>query len=182
LTFALLFFLLWRRPAVAKCLASILEALLYIASANRRPELWRRVYGSLHAYAYWCGVRAELGSLATYRRLAQDAPLDHPDAREIEIDLATDLERLDAILAPGVDGLRLRLGTKPLGRIAPVIGAEALRPAHVSAELVARFGSELTCRSSTQHSLSDVFCPSSIARVRDQGPGIRNVLASQRHP
>jgi GT2 family glycosyltransferase len=154
LTFALLFFLLWRKPALAARLASVLEGLLSIASAIHQPSLWRRVYGVLHAYAYWRGVRTELGSLAAYRQLAQDAPLEPPNVYEIEIDLATDLERLDEILAPGVDALRMRFGAKPLGRIAPTIGAEALRPEHVRMELATRFGGAQVQLASTHRSPS----------------------------
>jgi glycosyltransferase involved in cell wall biosynthesis len=136
--------LLWEQRWLAELLARLLRIPLNIASALKLRRTWQRIYGCLHSYAYWRGVRAELGSRAALRRLIQDAPLEPPGFCEIEIDLASELHRLDAILAEQpVDAVRLRYGSTPLGRIAPVIGAEPLRAAHVRDALIQRFSGVL---------------------------------------
>lgn len=141
----LLYGLLWRCPPLAASLSRAIRLPLAIARALKACGLWVRMYGCVHGYFYWCGVRAELGTLATLQRLAQDAPLEPTPCHEIEMDIATDLPRLDAILDEAqVDAVRLRYRSMPVGRIAPSIGAEPLRPIHVREALIYQFGSTLS--------------------------------------
>ncbi|HWP47983.1 MAG TPA: glycosyltransferase family A protein [Candidatus Limnocylindrales bacterium] len=139
-----LWYLLWRQPVLATLLAQILRVPLRVARACKFSSLMERIYGCLHSYFYWRGVKRELGSLSALRRLQQDAPLEPITYHEIELDVATDMPRLEAILNENpVDAVRLRYGTIPLGRIAPMIGAEPLRPVHVREALIYQYGTML---------------------------------------
>ena len=93
----------------------------------------------VHRYHYFLGARSIIGSRAAWQRLQQEAPLEAADAREIEIDLALDFDRLDGVLAAArPDAVRVSHRNTPILRIDPVFGAEPIRGVHVRRELLQR--------------------------------------------
>ena len=139
-----LWHLLWRQPKLARRIVYVLELLLAVARSAKLRGQWQRLYGCVHGYWYWRGIQQELGSLSSWRRLAQDAPIEPQAFCEIEVDLETDLPYLDKLLQEQpVDAVRVRYGETLLGRVEPVIGAEALRIEHMRRELIYRFGTGL---------------------------------------
>jgi hypothetical protein len=93
----------------------------------------------VHRYHYFIGARSVIASRAAWQQLKQDAPLEPPDARELEIDLALGFDRLDGVLAAArPDAVRVSYRDTPIFRIAPIFGAEPIRGVHVRRELLER--------------------------------------------
>jgi GT2 family glycosyltransferase len=131
---------LWKHPQAADLVAATLHPLVRWAERRGMHSVVSRLTKLTLGHAYWRGVHAALGSLAAYVRLYQDAPLIPESHHAVEIDIATDLGRLDQILAErsADSALLFCLGT-PLGRIWPVVGGERLSGPHVREIVVARF-------------------------------------------
>jgi GT2 family glycosyltransferase len=70
--------LLWRQPTPAALLAALCYIPLSIGAMCNIRWLWEPSYGCLHSYWYWCGVRAELGSLPNLRWLIRATPPIYP--------------------------------------------------------------------------------------------------------
>ncbi|HEX3159148.1 MAG TPA: glycosyltransferase, partial [Gemmatimonadaceae bacterium] len=120
--------LIWWRPALAMRLARPLWSLLRPLEALKLRSAWRRLHWLLLDGAYWCGVSTELGDVDVWHELASTVPVGPPASREAEIDVAAELDaglaRLDARLArEPADAARVRYGSTPIGRIAPLAGA-----------------------------------------------------------
>jgi GT2 family glycosyltransferase len=106
--------------------------LLPIAKALKLRRLWRRFLGRAYERVYWSGVLTELGSSAALRRLFQEAELFPSGTREASFDLRAGYAGLVERLSSGpVDSLTVWAGETPICRLAPVAGAEPLRPIHV---------------------------------------------------
>jgi GT2 family glycosyltransferase len=136
---ALLSTLLWSWPSLGRPFAGCLLWTAAVAAALGRAGLARRLYMTVRGYHYFLGVRSALGSRAAWERLQQDAPLEPAGMREIEIDLGSDLERLDTILAAArPDALRVSHCGTPILRIDPIGGAEPIRGVHVRDALLRR--------------------------------------------
>jgi GT2 family glycosyltransferase len=132
--------LMWTRPRLTDRLAASAMPLLHLARAMRMRKLYRALYGQVQRISYWSGVRDELATLSQLQRFVQDLPLEPTQASEIEIDLSLGLNEATRLLDEvAVDGVRLRWGQRPIGRIAPVAGAEPLRGRHLREMLPVRF-------------------------------------------
>lgn len=133
----------WERPALAQFVASLCRAGFRATYALGLEGLMWRFYGCLDQHAYWSSVRRELGSLAAWRRRVSEGEAAAP-RDEIDIDVRSDLPELETLLEERrPSGARLRYGDVPLGRIAPVAGAEPLRPIHIRHLLVEQLGHAL---------------------------------------
>ena len=94
---------------------------------------WSKLFGALHRYWYWRGVKEELGGRRALTLLLQEG-LVHAGENtcEIELDLSHGLEvavqHLDAVRP---DTVRIRYGQHIVGRILPQPGAEQLRGVHL---------------------------------------------------
>jgi glycosyltransferase involved in cell wall biosynthesis len=125
--------LAWDWPAVGDFLAARLRGILDLLERLRMRGFWLKLFGELHRYWYWRGVKEELGGRQALSVFLQDGPV-HADenAREIELDLSQGLElamhQLDA-LRPAT--ARIRYGQHIVGRISPQPGAERLRGVHL---------------------------------------------------
>jgi GT2 family glycosyltransferase len=126
----------WCLPVLADMAAWMLHRTFSICAAVRLIDIAWRIFDGLDGYNFWRGVMAAVGSREGWERLKRSA--EEPAAmHEIEIDLATDVERLDAILNQArPDAVLLRFHERPLGRIPPVAGAEPIRAVHVREALV----------------------------------------------
>lgn len=131
---------LWKHPRAADLVVAMIHPLVRLAESRRFHGIVSRLTKLTLGHAYWRGVHAALGSLAAYQRLYQDAPLIPESRHEVEIDVATDWDRLDQILEerPADSALVYCRGT-PLGRIWPVVGGERMSGPHVREILMARF-------------------------------------------
>jgi glycosyltransferase involved in cell wall biosynthesis len=120
------------RPWMTVMFPKALSPPLKMARVLKARRLGKKILGLIYTCGYWQGVLSELGSSSELRGFIQDLPIKLTGVVEFELDLATELDQLDAILnANHVDALRLCAGSIPIGRIAPILGAEALRPIHV---------------------------------------------------
>jgi hypothetical protein len=129
--------LTWTQPALAALVASLCRLGFRATYALRLEGLMWRFYGCLDQHAYWSSVRATLGSLDAWRRLVADGS-DASRLDEIEIDLRSDLPRLDDLLEERRPlGARLRYGEVPIAHIAASAGTERLRPIHIRHLLLA---------------------------------------------
>jgi len=136
--------LLWRQPRSAGLAFSALRLPIFLCRACGLTGPMFVFIRVLDGYYYWTGVRSALGSRAAWDGLVRDAPDVPPGVTEVEIDVATELPRLGEILSETpADAVRLRFHDEVIGRIAPVAGAEALRPVHVRDELIRRHGKTL---------------------------------------
>lgn len=136
--------LAWRRPRVAGLAFSALRLPLFLSRTCGLTGSMFRFIRILDGYYYWSGVQSALGSRAAWDQLEQSVPDGPTEPTEIDIDVATDLPRLDEILSETpADAVRLRFHKDVIGRIAPVAGAESLRPVHVRAELIRNHGKTL---------------------------------------
>ena len=134
----------WTAPVLASFLAGFFRLLLVLCETlGWTGPMWR-FFGGLDVHAYWTAVRRELGSFEAWQELLAAADRVPADFRELEVDLATDLGRLESLLeAEPVDALRLRFRDGTLGTIGPLPAAEPLRYPHVRFELVKRLGVDL---------------------------------------
>ena len=136
----------WVHPATADFAAGILKTAVVAAQRLGLESLMWRLHPGLAGWAYWRGVQAGLGSLGAWERLMQDAPLEPPDAEDIDIDLATDLADLETRLGRHADSARLWWNGSPVGRIHPRPGAERLSAIHVRDEVIQGFARDLLIR------------------------------------
>ena len=128
----LLWRLVWWQPALGRLVTWPLRLPLALARAAKLRSLMWKIYFCMHGYYYFLGVRSALGSRAEWERLVADATQARVDWREVEIDVATDLPRLDELLAEAsADSAILKYREHELGRYAPQVGAEPLRGPHV---------------------------------------------------
>jgi len=127
----------WRWPGIFAPMVWPLRIVHRTAQATGAVEWLRWTHDLLHVYHYWQGAREATGSFAAWEELHSAARDRVPDFREVELDLAVDLPRLETILAQTpTDAAVLKYREWTLGRIDPPPGAEALRPIHVHAILV----------------------------------------------
>ena len=131
---------IWRWPALLILPGGLLlGGVRLLASIGLHSIMWRP-YKALRGYHYWRGVRAALGTLAAWERLAQDAPLEPPSAREVDFDILRDLPRIDELIG-SVASTRSGFGTmeNPWDGYHHLAGAEPLTGEHVRNLLVQRF-------------------------------------------
>jgi glycosyltransferase involved in cell wall biosynthesis len=145
------------RPWMLRAFPKFLKIPLLITNALMFRQRWKRLLRFMKYCVYWQGVYAELGSTAEFQRFMNDIPFAQSDYVEMELDLETDLERLDDILAGDhIDAICLRYRTTPIGRIAPTPGAEPLRPEHVRHAIVNWWGyNYFAAQLHYQHEASD---------------------------
>jgi glycosyltransferase involved in cell wall biosynthesis len=136
---------LWKAPKLGEPAIATIRTMARLLLAMNLQSLFWRLQGILRGHAYWKGVRSALGTLSNWERLAQDAPYEPSDCREVDFDVSRDLQDLDEFLSSHgpVDAMRVYANGQPVGRIAPRAAAESLRPQHVRALLVSRFSSVL---------------------------------------
>lgn len=121
-------------PWLGDIFATGLGAALSFFEYFRMRGAWGRARARLTYYGYWRGVASSLGGRRVFLDLRGTgraaAAATHPV--EIELDLREGLaaaeQRLDQARP---DGVWMRFGTLPIGRIAPQIGAEPLCGAHL---------------------------------------------------
>jgi GT2 family glycosyltransferase len=135
--------LIWRWPWVAAIGAGVLRTGMFLAGLCGRTRTMLQLHAILRGYAYWCGMRSELGSVAAWQRLRDLAPREPEGSTVFDVDLSRDLPRLDALLARRVDGVRILWGGVEIGRMAPRGGVEPLRAPHVRRELADRHAAAL---------------------------------------
>ena len=120
------------RPWMMVALPAILALPERVTRSLRFRRRWQRFFGLVLACDYWRGVLCELGSQAEMVGFMNDMPLTPSKYVELELDLARDLKRMDAILEDKPpDAVAIRYGARPIGWMEPVPGSERLRPAHV---------------------------------------------------
>jgi hypothetical protein len=130
----------WRWPALLTPAGALLRSVVRLSASIGLYSLVWRLHQSLRGYHYWRGVRAALGNLAAWERLAQDAPTEPPGAQEVDFDVLLDLSRVDELIASRrVDAVRIWYDGEPVGRIPPSAGAEPLTGEHVRNLLIQRF-------------------------------------------
>ncbi len=131
---------IWRWPALLILPGGLLLGVVRLLAGTGLHSVMWRLHRPLRGYYYWRGVRAALRTLAAWERLAQDAPLEPPSAREVDFDILRDLPRVDELIGKSrVDSVRLWYDGEPVGRIPPWAGAEPLTAEHVRNLLVQRF-------------------------------------------
>jgi glycosyltransferase involved in cell wall biosynthesis len=124
-------------PGAGDRLIARVPRLLDALEALRLRWLWRRVlYGPLE-YWYWRGVARDLVSLGELDRFVgarrRHGAIPVP---EVEIDLRDGLEAAERRLDETTpDGVRLLYGSRRVGEIPPVPGAEPLRGCHLRPRL-----------------------------------------------
>jgi glycosyltransferase involved in cell wall biosynthesis len=126
-----------------KLILSCLSLPLNFAKILKLREIYDKILKYIISYSYWRGVLLELGSPQALNEFIHDLPTLNITCNEIEIDLKTDGTRLDELLAlHPVDAAFLRYDDTPIGYIAPVVGAEALRRLHLLDALTHEFAGE----------------------------------------
>jgi GT2 family glycosyltransferase len=137
--------LLWKAPKLGELPIAVIRMIARVLLAMNVQSLFWRLQGILRGHAYWKGVRAALGTLSNWERLAQDAPYEPSDYHEVDFDISRDLQDLDEFLLRHwpVDAMRVFASGQPVGRIAPRAAGEALRSQYVRALFVSRFSSVL---------------------------------------
>jgi GT2 family glycosyltransferase len=119
----------------------LLKTPLYVTRLLKFQRRWSRIHRLIRFCNYWQGVYAELGSFSEIQRFMNNMPLVPRNFVAIELDLEKDLKQLDAILErKNVDAIGLRYREVPIGRIAPITGAEPLRAAHVRHAIIHWWG------------------------------------------
>jgi len=128
-------YLAFHKPALGALLASQLKVVLRFLERMRLRSRWLRIYSGLRNYWYLRGAAEMLASREALGRFLQDGFQQDVSSRnnhEIEIDLGHGLDeaerRLDELRPTSV---RLFFGNQVVGRIAPKLGAERLRGAHL---------------------------------------------------
>lgn len=136
---------LWRFPVLTEPPMALVRLVAKLSLAMHSDGMFQRCNRVLKAHAYWRGVVEALGSAAVWERLSQDAPLEPPDFREIDLDLSRDLENLEEFLRTQgpADAVRLYASGEPVGRIAPIVGHEALTAPYLRSVLITNHGSVL---------------------------------------
>lgn len=175
---------LWKFPMLTKAPMSVVSMMARTSLAMNVDSLFQRLHRLLKAHAYWQGVVAALGSVTVWERLRQDAPVAPPEYREVDLDVAQDLQCLEEFMESHwpVDAIRVYASGEPVGRIAPRAAYEALNASHVRSMLVNQFGSVLLAevvrrRHSTTYNFGSPASAGSDARspeVNDQECQSRN--------
>jgi GT2 family glycosyltransferase len=131
------------RPWMMAAVPPLLALPERVTRSLRFRRRWQRLFGFILTCAYWRGVLCELGSYAEMVRFMNDMPLTPSNFVEMELDLARDRKRMDAILEDRpADAVAIRYGARPIGWMEPVPGSERLRPAHVRHAVANRWGYE----------------------------------------
>jgi len=129
------------RPWMLAALPPILALPERLTRSLRFRRRWQKLFGLVLSCAYWRGVLCELGSYAEMVRFMNDMPLTPSNFVELELDLASDLKRMDAILEDRpADAVAIRYGARPIGWMEPEPGSERLRPTHVRHAVANRWG------------------------------------------
>jgi GT2 family glycosyltransferase len=136
---------LWKFPFLSDAPMAVVHAIARFLIGINAMHLFWKLQKALNAHAYWTGVKQAFGPLSNWERLAQDAPHEPPNYREVDLDVSRDLPDLDEFMRRHwpVDAIRVSANGQPVGRIAPWVAAEPLRPVHVRALLVGRFSGVL---------------------------------------
>jgi glycosyltransferase involved in cell wall biosynthesis len=132
--------LMWRLPWLPGGAAFGLRA---VAAGFRKlgaeGSMWRGARVAL-GHAYWTGVRDAVGSYPDWLQFRAKAEDSIPAPRELDVDLDSDLDRLDAIFEHHcADAVRVLWRGELLGRIEAVPGAERLAGRHVRKLLLNQF-------------------------------------------
>jgi len=132
----------WKYPALTEAPMAGVRQVAQFSLAIHAIAMFRRCHQLLKAHAYWRGVVAALGSLSVWERLAQDAPLEPPDCREVDFDVSRDLDNLEEFLKlqGPADAIRVYASGEPVGRIAPSAGYEPFTAPYLKSVLIAQFG------------------------------------------
>ncbi|WP_424408748.1 glycosyltransferase [Microcoleus sp.] len=106
---------------------------------------WRWLQTKLLAYSYLRGVIDELKSRSALSSFMQEGTASGDlDRHEIEIDLQEGWEAAERIIdEKKPDGIYLRYGELPIGRVTPKFGVEPLRGAHLRSILALEFAETL---------------------------------------
>jgi len=128
-------------PAVGDFLAESLRLILDLLERLRMRGFWSRLFGALHRYWYWRGVKEELGGREALSLFLQDGPAHAGENTcEIELDLSQGLEvAMQQVDAVRPDTARIRYGQHIIGKIPPQLGAEQLRGIHLRPILAGHF-------------------------------------------
>jgi hypothetical protein len=86
------------RPWMLAALPPILALPERVTRSLRFRRRWQRLFGLVLSCAYWRGVLCEFGSYEEMGRFMNDMPLTPSNFVELELDLASDLKRMDATL------------------------------------------------------------------------------------
>ncbi|MGH7657147.1 MAG: glycosyltransferase family 2 protein, partial [Gemmatimonadales bacterium] len=122
--------LAFRARGAGDLCARILRAGLGLTERLKMRGKWRRIYGALREYHYWCGVVGVVGNEASLKKLAGPGGLSLPD--ELIVDLSAGVERAKSELhRRRPDSLRIIWGGIPIGRIPPMPGGEPLDSRHL---------------------------------------------------
>lgn len=118
---------------VGDFLAARLRSILDLLERLRMRGFWLRLFGELHRYWYWRGVKEELGGRQALSLFLQDGAVHaNENTSEIELDLSQGLEaamqQLDEVRPATA---RIRYGQHIVGKISPQPGAEQLRGIHL---------------------------------------------------
>jgi GT2 family glycosyltransferase len=120
------------RPWTVHRIKGLLLAFLKTARIMKARRLLTRFLRLVQYCAYWRGVLHELITKAALQRFLQDMPLKPSEFVQLEVDLETDLERIEEILtAHPTDAVGLLYGEKPIGYIPAQPAAEPLRSEHL---------------------------------------------------
>jgi glycosyltransferase involved in cell wall biosynthesis len=132
--------LIWRFPWLA---AGAIFGLHVLAGTFRKLGAEGFMWGAakiLLGHAYWTGVRDAVGSYPAWLRFRAGAEDLVRPPREVDLDLDSDLDCLDALFERDwADAVHVLWRGASLGRIAPVPGAERLTGHHVRKLLIEQF-------------------------------------------
>ena len=145
-------------PWLGDFVATGLGAALSFFEYFRMRGAWGRARARLTYYGYWRGVASSVGSRKAFLDLRETgteaAAATHPV--EIELDLREGLaaaeKRLDQARP---DGVWVRFGILPIGRIAPQIGAEPLCGGHLRLALATDLAQPLIAALGTSAAAGD---------------------------
>jgi glycosyltransferase involved in cell wall biosynthesis len=132
--------LMWRFPwlpgGVASGLRPLADALRKLGAEG---SMWR-VARILIGHAYWTGVRDAVGSYSAWLRFRAQAEDSVQPKREVDLDIDSDLNDLDAIFEQHwAEAVHVLWRGASLGRIEAVPGAERLTGRHVRDLLMEQF-------------------------------------------
>lgn len=122
-------------------IASLLSRLLVPLERLRLRSLWRRIFQGLRTYWYLRGVKDELKTRMGLLKYLQEGPgHGQLDGVEIDLDLSEGLETAERRLdEKRPEGARIYFKHHVVGHLAPRVGAERLKGAHLRAILAADF-------------------------------------------
>jgi GT2 family glycosyltransferase len=129
--------LAFRYPAAGAALTASIGGLLQPLERGRFRGRWRRRVYDMLVFWYWRGIADEVGSLPAFVAFLEGCGRRSSwSPMTLEVDVGNGLELVMAqVDRRRPDGLRVMLGERELGTIAPVPGAERLRGLHLRAAL-----------------------------------------------